>query len=386
MPGQILWKTGEGYGGIDSFLADNHIKSIFLVCDGAIGFLEIDHYFRELPDRLGIAVERFMEFQPNPQYESVVEGVRRFRERRRDAVFAVGGGSAMDVAKCIKLYADMDSAGNYLEQPIIPNDIPLFAVPTTAGTGSEATKYAVIYYNDKKQSIADDNCIPAAVFLDADVLRTLPSYQKKSTMLDAFCHAIESFWSIHSTEESRAYAAEALRLILADLDSYLANEGVGNANMLYAAHLAGKAINITQTTAGHAMCYKLTSLYGIAHGHAAALCVDALWPYMLEHTGDSVDSRGEHFLKKAFSDLGHAMGCSDATEAARMFHLLLQRMEIYAPAMKDREDMEILVHSVNPVRLKNNPVRLSGDSIRHLYQKILHLEETGLDWEESKYD
>ena len=107
---------------------------------------------------------------------------------------------------------------------------------------------------------------------------------------------------------------------------------------------------------------------------------------MLEHTGDSVDSRGEHFLKKAFSDLGHAMGCSDATEAARMFHLLLQRMEIYAPAMKDREDMEILVHSVNPVRLKNNPVRLSGDSIRHLYQKILHLEETGLDWEESKYD
>ncbi len=69
-----------------------------------------------------------------------------------------------------------------------------------------------------------------------------------------------------------------------------------------------------------------------------------------------------------------------------MFHLLLQRMEIYAPAMKDREDMEILVHSVNPVRLKNNPVRLSGDSIRHLYQKILHLEETGLDGEESKYD
>ena len=175
-------------------------------------------------------------------------------------------------------------------------------------------------------------------------------------------------------------------MILADLDSYLANEGVGNANMLYAAHLAGKAINITQTTAGHAMCYKLTSLYGIAHGHAAALCVDALWPYMLEHTGDSVDSRGKHFLKKAFSDLGHAMGCSDATEAARMFHLLLQRMEIYAPAMKDREDMEILVHSVNPVRLKNNPVRISGDSIRHLYQKILHLEETGLDGEESKYD
>ena len=146
-------------------------------------------------------------------------------------------------------------------------------MPTTAGTGSEATRYAVIYFDGEKQSISDYSCIPSAVLMDASVLKTLPIYQKKSTMMDAFCHAIESYWSVNSSEESRQYSRRAIQLIMENKDLYIGNDETGNTQMLKAAHLAGKAINLTQTTAGHAMCYKLTSLYGIAHGHAAALCV-----------------------------------------------------------------------------------------------------------------
>ena len=91
------------------------------------------------------------------------------------------------------------------------------AMPTTAGTGSEATKYAVIYYNGEKQSINDESIIPSTVLFDSSILDSLPSYQKKATVLDAFSHSIESMWSINSTKESKEYSKEALTLIIENL-------------------------------------------------------------------------------------------------------------------------------------------------------------------------
>ena len=110
--------------------------------------------------------------------------------------------------------------------------------------------------------------------MEPELLESLPMYQRKATMLDAFCHAAESFWSVNSTEDSQEDAAEAIRLVLKYADSYLANEKDGNAQMLLAANIAGKAINVTQTTAGHAMAYKITTLYGLSHGHAVSAGTD----------------------------------------------------------------------------------------------------------------
>ena len=189
---QLLLSSENGYAELNGYLADNNVCNIFLVCDSAYGFLKIKDYFDELED-LGIEITKFSDFQPNPLYESVVEGVRLFNESGAKLIVAVGGGSAMDVAKCIKLYSNMDPSKNYLEQEIVPNDVVLLAVPTTAGTGSEATRFAVIYYEGKKQSVADYSIIPSVVLFDESALETLPLYQKKATVLDAFCHAIESY-------------------------------------------------------------------------------------------------------------------------------------------------------------------------------------------------
>ena len=369
MKEQKILHATNNYRQLDEFLVKKGIKKVFLVCDSSIGFLNINDYFLGLKSRMGVEVVRFDKFTPNPLYEQVYNGVEAFISSHSDMIIAVGGGSAMDVAKCVKLYANMDKKINYLEQEIVPNNFELLAIPTTAGTGSESTRYAVIYYNGEKQSVSDYSCIPQTVLMDPSVLKTLPEYQKKATMLDAFCHAIESFWSVNSTDESKKYSKEAIQKILEYIDGYFANDEKANEEMLYAANIAGKAINITQTTAGHAMCYKLTSLYGIAHGHAAALCIKALWPYMLDNTDKCIDTRGKGYLNDMFLEMAEAFDCIDCYEAYYKFKSILDKLNLSVPVLK--EDIAILSNSVNPVRLKNNPIGLDKEIIMLLYKKIL---------------
>jgi alcohol dehydrogenase class IV len=354
---------------MNRYLREKGVKSIFLVCGNSYRHLAIKDYFDTLHDK-GVKLTFFSNFQPNPLYGSVVEGVKCFRDSKADTIIAVGGGSAMDVAKCIKLFSNMDNDKNYLEQTIVPNSVRLIAVPTTAGTGSEATRFAVIYYNGNKQSVSDYSCIPEAVLFDASTLETLPLYQKKSAMLDAMCHAMESFWSVNSNDISKEYSRVALAGILKNMDSYLLNNSEGNAAMMQAAYRAGQAINITQTTAGHAMCYKLTNLYGIAHGHAAALVNAKLFPYMIDHIDLCIDPRGELYLISTFKELAKAMGCKNEMDAAKRLQMIFGNLQLSVPEAKE-EDFEILKTSVNSERLKNNPIQLTKDSIEFLYRQIL---------------
>jgi len=373
MNGQTILKASDNYKMLDDYIEKNNIQKILLVCDGSLQYLKINNYFERLEEKSSTTIARFSNFQSNPLYESVVEGMRLFREKACDCIFAVGGGSAMDVAKCIKLYSSSDGDGedgSFLTQPTKINDVRLLAVPTTAGTGSEATRYAVVYFNGEKQSITDDSIIPDAVLFDTSVLESLPLYQKKSTMLDALCHAIESFWSVNSTDESKRYSKAAIKLILENMNSYLMGDERTYEHMLLAANIAGKAINITQTTAGHAMCYKLTSLYGIAHGHAVAMCVKELWPWMIENTDKCIDPRGQEYLNETFVELEKIMRGDGAMSAIEKFREIVEDLALDTPKAS-KADYVILNTSVNLIRLKNNPVRLDLEAIDTLYYRIL---------------
>ncbi len=361
--------ASENYSELDDYFKGTGAKKILLVCGSSIRFLKLNEYFETLEKRTGIKVVKFSDFKPNPDFGSVRKGVRVFRENRCDLIAAVGGGSAMDVAKCIKLFCKADDNTDWLESKIIPNDVEFLSVPTTAGSGSEATRFAVIYKNGEKKSAGDESSLPGTVLFDPDVLKTLPLYQKKSTMMDALCHAVESFWSVASNDESRKFSKEAIDLILENMDAYLAGEKDGNVNMLKAANLAGKAINITQTTAGHAMCYKLTTTYGLAHGHAAALCNCVLIKYMTANTDKCTDKRGEEHLKKTFSALAEIFGLNDAGELAGKFTSIVRKLELAPPEIKPK-DLSMLKETVNTDRLKNNPVMLSADVIAELYREI----------------
>ena len=355
---------------LDALFEKLTIKSLFLVCGKSFEHLKIKSYFDTLTERLGIKITRFSDFKPNPLYESVVEGVRIFNENACDAVFAAGGGSGMDVAKCVKMFAQMSLDMDYVLQTIEPNVIPFIAMPTTAGSGSEATKYAIIYYKGEKLTVTHDSCIPSAVVMDSSVLETLPLYQKKSTMLDALCHALESFWSVISTEESREYARKAISEVLKYKNSYLANEPDGNEKMLWAAYTAGKAINRTGTTAGHAMCYKMTGLYGFAHGHSAALAVSKLWSYTINHINDCIDPRGEAYVFGMLTELAELFNCESAEQGADKFKELLDSLDL-PKAKAGENDLEILINSVDPTKLKSNPVALNKEVIKELYKQII---------------
>lgn len=374
---QRIITPGENYRGLDNWIKESGAKKILLICDDSIRYQKsLNEHLEEL-GKSGVEMIKFWNFQPNPLYENVRDGVKLFRKERCEAIFVVGGGSAIDVAKCIKLYSNLledGQNGSWLTTDYAANDISFLAMPTTAGTGSEATRYAVIYYNGKKQSITSESFIPDTILMDPNALITLPLYQKKASMMDALCHAIESFWSVNSSEESKEYSRAAIKGVIENMEGYLANTEEGRANMLWVANTAGKAINITQTTAGHAMCYKITSLFGAAHGHAVALCDRVLFPWMIEHIDKCIDPRGIEYLRNTFDEIGIAMGCADAKAGAAKFVEIFNILELQVPTATDKQFNELKT-SVNPVRLKNHPIALDTETIDALYHDILNGED-----------
>lgn len=299
-------------------------RRIFLVCRGSFDRLDLAPYINALDP------VRFSGFTPNPKMEEVMDGVEVFKASGCDTILAVGGGSPIDVAKCIKKYSESDA--------------PIIAIPTTSGTGSESTHFAVVYENGNKLSVAAPDLLPDIVILEPATLKNVPEYTRKATMLDALCHAIESHWAKKATPESKGYAEKAIELILKYKDAYLANEEEGNRGMMEAANLAGQAINISTTTAAHAMCYKITSMYGFQHGHAAAICLPEVWKYIDDNSGIT----REEFVG-IITDLGMEYPVSSDPEA----------------------DIEILADSVNLQRLSNNPVMFDRDQLVAMYRNII---------------
>lgn len=366
---QKILSSKKNYIDLKKYLQNNKYQNILLVCGNH--FFKSDLYKKiiEYTNNLNINIHIFKDFEPNPSYESVCLGVKKFIDNNCDFIIAVGGGSSIDVAKCIKLYSNMDHSKNYLNQEFIPNNTKILAIPTTAGTGSEATKYSVIYYKGEKQSITSDSCIPEIVLFDNNSLETLSIYQKKATLLDAFSHSIESLWSINSTEESINYAIESIKLIIKNINKYLENDSSIFKDMFEASNLAGKAINISRTTAGHAMCYKLTTKYNISHGHAAMLINSELLPYMMENTNKCSDPRGEKHLKEIFSIIKKTLKCKNNNELKNYFRNLLDKLDLYNVEV-NKKDIDLLVKSVNVTRLSNNPIKLENNDIKIIYERL----------------
>ena len=354
---QQVISTTDVLNRLNNIFETERISKVLLVCDSVFDYLQTKEEYL----KMNVQYVMFNQFTPNPLYEDVVKGVEVFRKNHCDAIIAIGGGSSIDVAKCIKLYSSIEDTKVYLEQEYKENDVTLIAIPTTSGTGSESTRYAVIYYEGKKQSVTHDSIVPKYAILDYRNLVTLPLYQKKCTMLDALCQSIESWWSVNATDASKVYSVKALAMIVSNMKAYLANEIEGNANMLIAANYAGQAINITQTTAAHAMSYKLTSLYGVPHGRAAFMCLPHIWSYMYE----------KQVLPDVFVEIARVLGYETVNEAIDFLLKLDSELFKDNKVLMDINDLEVLTVSVNPTRLKNNPLALSENEISNLYKKIM---------------
>lgn len=313
----------------------------------------------------------FDDFDANPKYEEVENALKLFKDNNCDSVVSLGGGSAIDVAKCVKLFSAMDENKNYLTQEHKYINLKHIAIPTTAGTGSESTHFAVIYFEGKKQSVHDDIILPDIAILDYHLLLSLPLYQKKSTLLDALCQAIESIWSVNSTLQSKTYAKKAIKLILENEDGYLNGDVKSSKKMIEASNLAGKAINITKTTAAHAMSYKLTSIYGLAHGHAVALALPKTWNYLVNNYKNTFDARGKKYLRSSLDLINKSFVCQNDQEAIAKFISLLHKYDFIKSLEYNENGLNEIVDSINIERLKNFPVSISKETLKQMYLEIL---------------
>ena len=359
----------NSYKKISEILDEISAKKFLLVCES---WIENTPVMQNLKEK-DLQWVKFTDFTPNPTYEQVCEGVKVFNENGCDAIVSIGGGSTIDVSKCIKLFAKMKNDEIYLNQEYTDSKIPLISMPTTAGTGSESTRFAVIYYNNTKQSVTHDSIVPDFAILDSGFLATLPKYQKICTMLDALCQAIESWWSVNSNDESIEYSQKAIDLIMQNLRLYIEENSPEAADkIMLGANFAGRAINLTTTTAAHAMSYKLTSMYGLPHGHAVAICLPKVWNFMLENMDCCIDKRGCNYLSGVFEDIAHRIFETDAKNAVKMFEEMIKDLGIGNPVSENKEsDIDILVSSVNVTRLSNNPARPSEEHLKKMYEEIV---------------
>lgn len=371
-----MQKIINGIANLPAILKEVDCKKVFLVVDSSFPFLII----KEDVENMGYPHVIFSDFTPNPLYEQVCKGIDLFHITKCDCILAVGGGSAIDVAKCIKLAVLAEEGNAAIIPPLVSQRLPIdgtkihfIAIPTTAGTGSESTHNAVMYYDGVKQTVTNDGVLPDYAILEPSVLKTLPLYQKKCTMMDALCQGIESWWSVNSTEESYGYSHKTVELIMANWRKYIfENDDEAAAQIMLAANYGGRAINITQTTAAHAFSYKITSLFKIPHGHAVAVGLPVIWSYMLENMDKCVDVRGREYLNGIFSLIAHAMGCKNPEKAIDVFVQMMSELELANPISEKREDdLKVLSTSVNPIRLKNNPIMLDDETIFNIYKAIV---------------
>ncbi len=372
-----------GVGAIESLakvVAQENPKNILLVT-GKKSF-EFCGAKKKIEEILkGYPVVHFFDFDVNPKIEDIKRGIKLFCKVNIDLVIAVGGGSALDTAKSISLLAMQSGKPeayikqkNKIEQPAQT----LVAIPTTSGTGSEATSFAVVYINKVKYSLAHASLLPFYVILDPSLTFCLPPNVTASTGIDALAQAIESYWSVSSTEESQQYSRQAITLIRNNLIlAVKENSKKARVAMAKGANLAGKAINIAKTTACHAISYPITSYFGVPHGHAVALTLPQMLIYNSAISKDnSLDKRGSVYVKKTIQEVVGMLGCSTIKEAKQwidnlMDEIGLERRLAQLGIQTEKDITLILENGFDPERVKNNPRMLTKDALRKMLIRLL---------------
>jgi len=250
-------------------------------------------------------------------------------------------------------------------------------VPTTAGTGSEATHFAVVYDDGVKYSVAGPHIRPAHTVLDWRLTENLPTEVIAHSGLDALCQAIESIWSINANETSLLYAEEALQLVFDNLENAFVGATPKNREALMrGANLAGRAIDITFTTAPHALSYPVTSGYGVPHGAAVALFIAPILLFNSEvSTADCADLRGPKTTGRRIRRIVELLGCENAEGAANRLWQMLDQLQcprrLRDVGVTTDEQVQAIAGKVNIERLANNPRRIPADALSRLLKSLL---------------
>lgn len=306
------------------------------------------------------------DFQENPKLEDIENGLKLLVESQADIIIAVGGGSVLDMAKLVRFaysYEGELTGNDFTKKQRL---LPLFALPTTAGTGCEATPFAVCYKEKVKYSVAHED-------MQSDVAVVYPpftygnsAYLTACTGFDALAQATEAYWNVNATPESDRYAEDAIRILWANLPLVVnhPSEGVRN-RMAEAAYLAGKAIAITKTTAPHAFSYAFTTYCGYPHGHAVALTFPFFFDLnVCRFHGRLQKGVDEKIYAHKMQKLRNLWGVSP-TEALNKVQTFIECIGLENKGYRG-QSVHDLLSMVNLQRLGNNPVKMDEEQMKEL--------------------
>lgn len=332
-----------------------------------------------MPALAGREVTKFTDFSINPQWSDIQKGLEAYRESGAGLILAVGGGSAIDVAKAIAVCSIQPSAPEAILRGEAPIEYPsrqVIAVPTTAGSGSEATQFAVVYDGTRKYSISHESMLPTYSVVDPDLTESMWPRLAAVTGVDALAQAIESYWAVESTHESQGFATKAIELAIEYLPQAVHNPSLESREaMSLAAHMAGKAINLTRTTAPHALSYPISLGYNVPHGHAVGLTLGDVLVFNAGVSDESCnDPRGAAHVRASVLEICRLMGCEHPDEARLLLNNMLVDfgLPIFLEAfgIDSVEKRAALAADVNVDRLSNNPRRLTPTDVVTLYEAI----------------
>lgn len=287
----------EGPGAIrrlPELIKTKNVRSVLIVTDkGLMNLHLLDPLFEELK-KAGVTYHVYDGVQPNPTIDNIEEACKIYRDNSCEGFVAFGGGSSMDCAKIaaarvVRPNKSVPKMRGLLK--IMKKLPPFFAVPTTAGTGSETTLAAVISdpRTHEKYPINDPVLIPRYAVLDAELTVGLPKGITSTTGMDALTHAVEAYIGRSNTKDTADKARKAVRMIFDNLQvAYEDGHNIeARSNMLLASYYAGVAFTRAYVGYVHAIAHNLGGMYGVAHGLANAIIL----PYVLEYYGESAHKR-----------------------------------------------------------------------------------------------
>ncbi|WP_440858116.1 iron-containing alcohol dehydrogenase [Staphylococcus shinii] len=276
---------------LETIINENVSKITIFTSEGLINLGLVENSI-QIIKKLGIDYTTITGIPPEPNYKDVQSAIDTFKKENSDFIIAIGGGSIMDVAKLASiLNTDAYTVKDLLDDPLLAEkQVSSLMIPTTAGTGAEATPNAIVGVPEKelKIGIVNDLMIADYVILDGRMTQNLPKDIAAATGVDALCHAIECYTSKKANSISNMFALEALDLIFNNIiESCTERESLkAKRNMLLGAFYGGVAITASGTTAVHALSYPLGGKYHIAHGVSNALLLTPVMrfnePYIKE--------------------------------------------------------------------------------------------------------
>ena len=267
---------------IKKFINDNSFKKIFILCGNkSFAISGAEKFFQaELKNK---EIKFFKKNSEIPILEELIEIIKQIKNFKPNLILAIGGGAIIDYAKIanvVDVRPDLSDLIINYSYPFKEKYTKLAVIPTTAGSGAEVTSNAVIYVDGIKHSFESNLLIPDNFFLIPEFIVSAPDKIKASAGFDAIAQALESLVSKKSNDQSIDYATKSLKISINSYLSFLQDSNIKNAaEMSIAANLAGKAINISKTTAPHAVSYPFTSLFNISHGHAVGLFFEKFFKF-----------------------------------------------------------------------------------------------------------